>query len=73
MALTIRASDYITVSLSANLPSVASTFITVATSLFIKVDLSMTFKSWAASSSFEVSTPRTHSLVVRPVAASFNA
>jgi hypothetical protein len=73
MVLTVRASSYFTIPSSANLLSVSSAFITYTISLVINVDLSMSFGSWTASSSFELSIIRTKLLVVCPVAASLTA
>jgi hypothetical protein len=66
MTLTVRASSYFTVPLSANLLSVSSAFVTADTSLLKNVNVSLTLDSRTASS-FELSAVRTRLLVARPV------
>jgi hypothetical protein len=64
MALIVRGSSNFAIPLSVNLLSVSSAFVTVAALLFINVDLSLSFRSWTASPSCELSTVRTYLLVV---------
>jgi hypothetical protein len=73
MPLTVRGSSYFNIPLCTNVLGVSSAFTTGATSLFFNVNLSMTLRSWTASSSIELSTVRTRLLVVRPAAAFLTA